>query len=241
MIIEMSERDMFAEMLEELEQVFSQVPAEELTDQEYERIATYFADKLTERVGGLALAANDEVFTTPAFKESNTETVIFTKIIPRISGVIFSPESPFVDLALTVSVCGREGHDPAFVALSLEVSGETIEAFRNFYMRHWVGLEKLLSKSCLQLEADPLPESLKKYRGKQVYRQIGLYMSEKEVDRAGFSLVAEFDRRRLDSRFEKTFVLLALIYESTYLSSLVIERMNEVDDYLRTTATTLTR
>ena len=241
MIIEMTECDLFVELLEELEQEFNERPAEEMSEQEYERITTYFAEKLTEQVGGLALAANNEVFTSPAFKESKTETVIFTKIIPRIVEVIFSPESPFVDLALTVSLCRREGHEPAVVALSLEVSGETIEAFRNFYMRHWVELEKLLSKSCLQLETGTESESMRKYRGKQVYRQIGLYMSEKEVDKSGFSLVAEFDKRKLDNRFQRTFLLLAFIYESTYLSSLVIERMQEVDDFLRTTATTATR
>ena len=241
MIIERVEADMLVELLEELEQAFSQREPEEMDEQEYEGQAIYFAEKLSEQVYSLAKAANDEVFTSPAFQESKTHTGFYHKVSPRIAEVVFRPVSPFVDLILRASLYRRCGPNPADVTLSLEISGETIEAFRNFYMRHWVGLEKLLWKSCLQLETESEYESLSKYRGKQVYRQIGLYMSEKELDKSGFSLVAEFDKRRLDHRFKRTFLLLAFIYESTYLSSLVIERMNEVDDYLRATAATATR
>ncbi|HYP29369.1 MAG TPA: hypothetical protein VE262_21845 [Blastocatellia bacterium] len=235
MTTEMTDTAMLARLLEELDLEFRKRKPEELTEQEYEEIAARFAARLLRQAENLVLTFNQEMFTAPAFKQSHRHTLTYKAKSAQVAEVIFSSTYPDEELALKVSLYRRRGPNPPAVALSLDISGEGVEAFRNFYLRYWRELEKLLAKSNLRLEAETQPEGLKEYKGKQVCRQVGLYMSEKEVEEGSFKLRAEFDRRRMDQRFESTFLVLAFIYESTCLSSQVLKRMNEVEARLRST------
>ena len=229
------------QLLDELEQAFSKRKAHQLTEQEYSAISAEFTRKLKQQVDNLVLAANDVIFTFPILKETQTLEGFYKQEEARTAEVTLRPEVKPNDLALRVILYRRAGMNPAKLELSLEFTGEGQAAFRDYCRRHWVELERLLRKSSLRMEADPEPESLKRYEGKQVYRQIGLYMSEEQLSKEGFSLRAEFDKRKLDQRFVNTFVVLAFIYESTHSCRVMTERLNEVGGYLRSTGTAAPR